>query len=546
MSKELLTAQTPLGANNSNHIILYSSAASPCVRRVRITLIEKGIDFDTVEISLPNMEQRSDEYLALNPNGYVPTLCHGERVLFESSVINQYLEEQFPDAPLIPKDPAGQAKVAMWIEAEGAMAKIFRPIMYQRIQAPVIHISRTLEESLKIVERATHDPIDKAWQKKVWSLQVLSPNQEAKHQRQLLHWLDRVESALVGQDYLVGNEFTQADISLFPRIEMYAYLAIEINAQRYPNVLSWMARLKLRPSFELSMTAEAKKLRKMASSNLLPKVRKTLNKPSKNLKDKIFIWAIGRIMRKMQKVNQLLSKQYVRRDLPLPMNTLQTIKSQAIKPFMGITKKADVTLYGNTNSVHSQRIVSLLNLLNIKYQYEEINLKDNQQQGSQFLALNPLGQVPVLKHGAQVLYDSGIIAQYLCQLFDKQQNWLPNNSWHNAQHRMWLALEAGTHKEFKPLCDKHIFNISQGQAHIVNESLSLKRIHDKLQPLETTLNKTRFLCGDNLQYADLAWHSRITQLQCIPGFSLMDFPTINEWLTCANQSLSAKGNSTWG
>jgi len=529
MSKELLTQQTPLSPGNTQSLILYSSAPSPCVRRVRITLLEKGLEFDTVEISLPNMEQRSDEYLALNPNGYVPTMSHGEQVIFESSVINQYLEEQFPQVSLMPNDPAGQAQVAMWIEAEASMAKIFRPIMYQRIQAPVIHISRTLEESQTIVARASDDVIDQVWQTKVWKRQVLSPSEETKHQRQLMQWLGLVEDALQGQDYLVGNQFSQADISLFPRIDMYAYLDIEIDPQRFPNVVRWMSRLKQRPSFELSMTADAKKLRKMATSSLLPKIRRILNKPKKSLLDKAFIWGLGRVMRKMQKVEHLLADNYQQRALPLPQKPATPIHFKAVKPFSGVVKKAQITLYGNVHSVHSQRIVSLLNQLNIEYQYKEINLQENQHKTAEFLRLNPHGLVPVLKHGPQIIYDSSVMAQYLCQLFDKNRNWFPSNSLPCAQHRMWLALEAGTHKEFKPLWDKYIVKAAHQQAHTVDEEQSLNRIYQKLTQLEGALQQGPFLCGDQIRYADIAWLTRIEQLNSIPGFTLQGFPALKIW-----------------
>ncbi len=540
MSKELLTPQTPLSPGNTQSLILYSSAPSPCVRRVRITLIEKGLEFDTVEISLPNMEQRTPEYLALNPNGYVPTMSHGEQVIFESSVINQYLEEQFPQVSLMPKDPAGQAQVAMWIEAEASMAKVFRPIMYQRIQAPVIHISRTLEESQKIVARASDDVIDHEWQKKVWNRQVLNRNEELKHQRQLLQWLALVEDALQGQDYLVGNAFSQADISLFPRIDMYAYLDIEINPQRFPNVVRWMARLQQRPSFELSMTQDAKKLRKMATSPLLPKVRRILNKPKKNMLDKTFIWGVGRIMRKMQKVNLLLSDSYQQRALPLPRKPQQAIVDNTIKPFTGLVKKSHITLYGNKQSVHSQRIVCLLNQLNIPYHYEEINLQKNQHKSADFLRLNPHGLVPVLKHGAQVIYDSSVMAQYLSQLFDKNRNWFPTTSWHGAQHRMWLALEAGSHKEFKPLWDQYIIKASHQQAHVVDKTQSFKRIYQQLSQLEAALQKETFLCGDQIRYADIAWCTRLEQLNTIPGFNLAQFSALKTWLDTVSAMLANK------
>ncbi len=537
MSKELLTAQSPLSLGNCHNIILYSSAPSPCVRRVRITLIEKGLDFDTVEISLPNMEQHTQAYLALNPNGYVPTMSHGEQVIFESAVINQYLEDQFPQTPLMPKDPAGQAQVAMWIEAEATMAKIFRPIMYQRIMGPVVHISRSQAEAQQIVARSTTDTGDQAWQNRVWNLQVLNPNEETIHQRQLLQWLDLLEQALVDQDYLVGNQFSQADISLFPRIDMYGYLDISLNSQRFPNVLRWMDLLRQRPSFEKSMTEDAKKLRKMATSNLLPKVRKILQKPKRSMRDKLFIWGIGRIMRKMQKVDALLADKKPNREIPQPKKTALPIKSVRQTQFIGLRKKHNITLYGSSHSLHSQRIVSLMQQLNIEDQYEEINLQKNQHKSPEFLAINPHAQVPVLKHGSQIFYDSGVIAQYLCQLFDEKNSWFPNSSWQAAQHRMWLALESGTHKEFKPLWDQYISKQKNIQSHILNEKKTIENIYKKLNQLEKALTSTAFLCGDSIHYADIAWHSRIDGLNNIPAFSLDNFPAIQVWLALTKSTL---------
>ena len=163
MAKILLDDQSPLSATNVEGLVLYNSAASPCVRRCRITLIEKGLDYDTVEMDLPNMEQRSPQYLSLNPNGYVPTLSHGEQVIYDSGVINEYLDAQFPEVLLFPPSAKERAEVRMWIGSEETMSKEFRPLLYQRVMGPIAHITRSLEEARLINGRCTHDPIDLAW-----------------------------------------------------------------------------------------------------------------------------------------------------------------------------------------------------------------------------------------------------------------------------------------------------------------------------------------------------------------------------------------------
>lgn len=67
----------------ADDLVLYDHVGSPCARRVRITLIEKGLHWRSRPIDLEHMEQKSPWYLALNPNGIVPTLQHGERVVWE-------------------------------------------------------------------------------------------------------------------------------------------------------------------------------------------------------------------------------------------------------------------------------------------------------------------------------------------------------------------------------------------------------------------------------------------------------------------------------
>ena len=542
MGIELLNNESPLSDGNNHSLILYSSAASPCVRRVKITLLEKGLDFDTVEVSLPNMEQRSPEYLSLNPNGFVPTLSHGEHVVFESSIINQYLEEQFPQTPLIPNDPYEEAQVAMWIDAEGQMAKLFRPIMYQRIQGPIQHISRTLQESLTILSHSSSDKFDREWQTKVWNLQVLTPEEEAQHEVDLLSWLDRVELALTQQNYLVGNRFSQADISLFPRIEMYSYLGIELDGIRFKNVLDWMKRLSERPSFEASMTDEAKKLRKMATSPLLPKIRKILNKTTRTIKDSIYLWAVGKVIRKMQNVRKMISPLYIPRTLPLPKKEKLDIVFNQLNSTTDQYKNKEqaVTLFGNEKSIHCLRIIMLLKQLNINYQISPINLKKKEQFKEEFIQLNPLSQIPVIQHGKNVIYDSATIAQYLVKIFDDNNHWLPNDSGKRSSLRMWLALETGTHKEFKPFYDTYVLKVKSPQRHIVNAAESINRINQKLSILDTQLTSNHYLCGERITYADLAWYTRIESLNTVPAFTINKFPSIKLWLNRVNDKLAEK------
>jgi glutathione S-transferase len=109
-----------------DEIVLYDHAASPCARRVRIALLEKGLAWRSRPIDLEHMEQKSPWYLALNPNGIVPTLQHGDRVIWESNVITEYLDAVFPDPPLYPpirgsarKPRCGRRSSSRWRRSSG-------------------------------------------------------------------------------------------------------------------------------------------------------------------------------------------------------------------------------------------------------------------------------------------------------------------------------------------------------------------------------------------------------------------------------------------
>ena len=531
MAKILLDDQSPLSATNVESLVLYNSAASPCVRRCRISLIEKGLDYDTVEMDLPNMEQRRPEYLSLNPNGYVPTLSHGAQVIFDSGAINEYLDEQFPQSPLFPVSAKDRAEVRMWIGSEENMSKDFRPLLYQRVMGPIAHITRSLDEARLINSRCTHDPIDMAWGDRVWRMQILTAQQEVQQERKLMQWLDSVEAGLMNKHYLVAEQFTQADISVFPRVVMFSYLGLEITPDRYPNVLKWIARLEKRPSFETSMSEQAKKLRKMATSPLMPKLRGILNKQKteRSILDNFFVWGLGRVMRKIQKIDQVLLAAETPRTLPMPKSTLLPIKfnSNSKPQFLENTKK--LTLWGSEISPHSARIVKLLNFLGLAYTYQEIDLKNGQQKKTEFKKINPLCEVPVLQHGELVIYDSRAIAEYLIESFDHQQLWWGSNSLHSAQNRMWLALEAGTHKEIKPLFNKYMMQKKHTPLNTIDEQSALQRIAQKLQVLEKALANSEFLCGEDIRYADIAWYTRLEMLINIPGFTIKASSNIHDW-----------------
>src|SRR3954465_10252963 len=84
--------------------------------KVRVVLSEKGLAWADRNLELLNFEHLRPEYLRLNPNGVVPTLVHDGRVVLESSIICEYLEDAFPAPALLPSDPYGRARARVWLK----------------------------------------------------------------------------------------------------------------------------------------------------------------------------------------------------------------------------------------------------------------------------------------------------------------------------------------------------------------------------------------------------------------------------------------------
>ncbi len=94
-------------------ITIYSAVVCPYAHRTRLVLQEKGIDFDLVEIDLQN---KPEGFTKVSPYGKVPAITHGDERVWESAVINEYLDEVFPNPPLLPSSAIAKAQARIWID----------------------------------------------------------------------------------------------------------------------------------------------------------------------------------------------------------------------------------------------------------------------------------------------------------------------------------------------------------------------------------------------------------------------------------------------
>lgn len=94
-------------------IELFSARVCPYAHRTRLVLAEKGLDFELTEI---DFKAKPERFLKISRYGKVPALVHAGNEIYESAIINEYLDEVFPDPPLMPADPGLRAQVRMWID----------------------------------------------------------------------------------------------------------------------------------------------------------------------------------------------------------------------------------------------------------------------------------------------------------------------------------------------------------------------------------------------------------------------------------------------
>jgi glutathione S-transferase len=236
-----------------SELVLYDGAGTPSPRRVKLCLFEKGLPFKVRWLNLGLMDQKNPEYLKISPTGLVPALVHDGKAIYESNVINEYLDAEFPTPPLVPKDPWGQAQMRMWFAFENDFAKPFRDAVYETFAKDRVKSTGLTPEKLR-------EEISKRTPNRSYAdtaVQVLTtPRNEAlikDRQLLLLEKMEQMESRLSdGRPWLTGEAFTLADIALGPRVDMFPAVGISDLYQRFARIGAFMARMKARPSWEKS------------------------------------------------------------------------------------------------------------------------------------------------------------------------------------------------------------------------------------------------------------------------------------------------------
>jgi len=196
---------------------LYDFLPCPFGQKVRIVLAEKGLSYELVQIDLTQSEQRRPEFRRLNPFGRVPVLVDEDITVYDSTIIAEYLEDEYPEPPLLP---------AIGSSALRAQARTWEDIADTSF---TVQVGQLMTEMGKAESDRDSNKIQRLQQ---WIEQMLS---FLNHQLQ-------------AQDFL-ASQFSVADIGFVPRLLVLKELGVDPAANR-GNIDGWFKRLLERPSIQ--------------------------------------------------------------------------------------------------------------------------------------------------------------------------------------------------------------------------------------------------------------------------------------------------------
>lgn len=233
-------------------LTLFHHGSSACAAKARFALAEKQLPWESRYIDIMRGEQFSADYVALNPKAVVPTLLHDNTVIVESTVICEYLDDAFPERPLMPADPVERANVRIWTKAvDEELHPACSAVTYVVSHRHTIlrNGAGSHEEFLARGGAEGRAARERKWQ---WlQLGLEAPGAQAQLEV-YVGYLKKMNRKLEGQDWLVGNRFSMADVSLAPYVNRLSILSMDAIWQhgRLSRVDDWFARIKARASFK--------------------------------------------------------------------------------------------------------------------------------------------------------------------------------------------------------------------------------------------------------------------------------------------------------
>ena len=198
---------------------LYSGITCPFSHRCRFVLFEKGMDFEIKDIDTFN---KPEDLAVINPYNQVPVLVERDLILYESNIINEYLDERFPHPQLMPADPVMRGRG--------------RLVLFRLEKELFVHVT-TLEN------------------------QAATAKEQAKAREAIAQGLTMIAPAYAKNKYVLGDDFSMIDVALAPLLWRLEHYDIKLGKTAAP-LLKSAERIFQRPAFAEALTPAEKAMRK--------------------------------------------------------------------------------------------------------------------------------------------------------------------------------------------------------------------------------------------------------------------------------------------
>ena len=203
-------------------MVLYSGTTCPFSQRCRFVLFEKGMDFEIRDVDLYN---KPEDISIMNPYGQVPILVERDLILYESNIINEYIDERFPHPQLMPADPVMRARARLFL----------------------FNFERELFIHVQMLERRDH--------------QKDSSKLMERARQQIRDRLTQLAPIFMKNKYMLGDDFSMLDVAIAPLLWRLDHYGIEMPKTTAP-LLRYAERIFSRPAYIEALTPSEKVMRR--------------------------------------------------------------------------------------------------------------------------------------------------------------------------------------------------------------------------------------------------------------------------------------------
>ena len=204
-------------------MVLYSGTTCPFSHRCRFVLFEKGMDFEIRDVDLFN---KPEDVAVMNPYGQVPILVERELILYESNIINEYIDERFPHPQLMPGDPVDRARVRLFLLN-------FEKELFSHVATLEAHARHG---------KANDKAMDKA-------------------RAHIRDRLTQMAPVFLKNKFILGENFSMLDVALAPLLWRLDFYGIDLSKNAAP-LLKYAERIFARPAYIEALTPSEKVMRK--------------------------------------------------------------------------------------------------------------------------------------------------------------------------------------------------------------------------------------------------------------------------------------------